>query len=374
MKRIVAIMLSLALGAAFLTGCGSNNANEEETTKEEVTTATEADDAEAASTEEAEASDAEATTSAPAAGADDYVDGLGTVEVDKEYNIGFTIFMRDQFLSAVEAAFAEECEKMGINQVTADANGNANTQINQVQTFASQGVDAIVVNLVSTDNAAQVIEAANGIPIAFVNRKPEYELEAGLQTFVGSDEYFGGQLQAEFLIDHYKNSGKDTVKYLMMQGTLGLQNTTQRTNAAMETLEASDINFECIYQDTAEWDRAKAQNKMQTFLGTGQEFDFVICNADEMALGCIEAMKSAGVDFNEHPVVGIDGLIGGTTAVKNGEMAFTVHQNAVGQGAGAARAAILMAQGKDVPTFVEIPFEPVTPENVDIYIDKLTQN
>ena len=160
----------------------------------------------------------------------------------------------------------------------------------------------------------------------------------------------------------------------MMQGTLGLQNTTQRTNAAMETLEASDINFECIYQDTAEWDRAKAQNKMQTFLGTGQEFDFVICNADEMALGCIEAMKSAGVDFNEHPVVGIDGLIGGTTAVKNGEMAFTVHQNAVGQGAGAARAAILMAQGKDVPTFVEIPFEPVTPENVDIYIDKLTQN
>ena len=215
MKRIVAIMLSLALGAAFLTGCGSNNANEEETTKEEVTTATEADDAEAASTEEAEASDAEATTSAPAAGADDYVDGLGTVEVDKEYNIGFTIFMRDQFLSAVEAAFAEECEKMGINQVTADANGNANTQINQVQTFASQGVDAIVVNLVSTDNAAQVIEAANGIPIAFVNRKPEYELEAGLQTFVGSDEYFGGQLQANF-DRSLQNSGKDTVKYLMM--------------------------------------------------------------------------------------------------------------------------------------------------------------
>ena len=32
MKRIVAIMLSLALGAAFLTGCGSSN-NEEETTK-----------------------------------------------------------------------------------------------------------------------------------------------------------------------------------------------------------------------------------------------------------------------------------------------------------------------------------------------------
>ena len=304
--------------------------------KEEVTTATEADDAEAASTEEAEASDAEATTSAPAAGADDYVDGLGTVEVDKEYNIGFTIFMRDQFLSAVEAAFAEEV-KDGHQSGHCRCHGNANTQINQVQTFASQGVMPSL-SISSTDNAAQVIEAANGIPIAFVNRKPEYELEAGLQTFVGSDEYFGGQLQAEFLIDHYKNSGKDTVKYLMMQGTLGLQ-IQPKDNAAMETLEASDINFECIYQDTAEWDRAKAQNKMQTFLGTGQEFDFVICNADEMALGCIEAMKSAGVDFNEHPVVGIDGLIGGTTAVKNGEMAFTVHQNAVGQGAGAARAA-----------------------------------
>ncbi len=362
MKRLLATALAAITSIALLASCGNNQKNDKPDQSSEA-------ESSAAVSSEAESSESGSKSQGNKSDAKTYKDGLGDVKADKKYKIGFSIFMRDQFLSQVESAFASECDRLGIEQVTADANNNANDQLNHIRNFASQNMDAIVVNLVSTDNTDKILEAAGDTPVVFVNRQPDGELKQGQQTYVGSDEYIAGKLQGEFLVNYFKNSGKDVIKYVLMQGTLGLQNTQARTEAAVEELEKSGLNFECVYQDTAEWDRAKAQNKMQTFLGTSTEFDAVICNADEMALGCIEAMKSANIDLHKIPVVGIDGLVGGATSVKNGEMAFTVHQNAFGQGAGAARAAVLLANGdKDIPTFVEIPFEPVSPETVDNYL------
>ncbi|MGI6546583.1 MAG: hypothetical protein ACOX2M_09260 [Fastidiosipilaceae bacterium] len=51
-------------------------------------------------------------------------------------------------------------------------------------------------------------------------------------------------------------------------------------------------NAEMLHDDTGEYDRARAQNKMRTFLGTNREFDCVFANNDEMAIGCVPAMRS----------------------------------------------------------------------------------
>jgi len=48
----------------------------------------------------------------------------------------------------------------------------------------------------------------------------------------------------------------------------------------------------------------------------------------------------------------------------------TVFQNAAGQGSGALNAAIDLANGKDVDQKVYIPFELVTPANIDGYLAK----
>ncbi|NLL64571.1 MAG: sugar ABC transporter substrate-binding protein [Clostridiaceae bacterium] len=268
----------------------------------------------------------------------------------------------------MEAAADEQAKAMGVEMTVVDANNNANTQIQNVQTFASQGVDAIIVNLVNSDNMEQIMSSAGDIPVVFVNRKPSGELEAGKATYVGSDENNSGRYQGEFLAEHFKGEGKEEIDVVLLQGILGLQHTILRTESAKKALEDNGIKANIIYEDTAEFDRAKAQNKMQTFLGTNQSFDCVIANNDEMALGAIEAMKSAGLDPKEIPVVGIDATPAGLTAMDNGELMFTVFQNPVGQGAGAVRAAVLFANGDDVDTVVDIPFEPVSMDNYKDYM------
>ncbi|HHX37767.1 MAG TPA: substrate-binding domain-containing protein [Clostridiaceae bacterium] len=364
-KRILAALLAGAM-VFGLAACGGGDKETEETTAAETTTE-EATDAES-ETEKETTTEADAADDASSAGS--YVkDDLGEVVPNEPYKLGLTIGWRDQFLSQLESAVIENAKLMGCEITSVDANNNANDQLGHIQNFVGQGVDAIICVLAKTENAQQVIDAAGDTPVVFVNIVPEMDLTGMNATKVGSDELQAGQFQGEFLTEYFKEKGQDDVKYVLLQGTLGLNHTTARTNAAHDTLAASGLNVECVYEDTAEYDRAKAQNKMQTYLGTNPEFDCVIANNDEMALGAIEAMKSVGVDPAEIPVVGIDATPSALQAMEAGELAMTVFQDAKGQGAGGIRAAVLMANGEDVPPQIYIPFIPVTPDNMAEFVE-----
>ncbi len=108
-------------------------------------------------------------------------------------------------------------------------------------------------------------------------------------------------------------------------------------------------------------------NQMQQLLGTGKPFDVVMCNNDEMALGVIEAMKALKMDLKKIPVVGIDATPPAKEAVKKGEMAMTVFQNAKEQGRVALEMALKAAQGQKIEKFGWVPFEPVTLKNIANY-------
>jgi inositol transport system substrate-binding protein len=96
----------------------------------------------------------------------------------------------------------------------------------------------------------------------------------------------------------------------------------------------------------------------------------VIANNDEMAIGAIQAMKAANVDMKTMIVGGIDATQDALAAMAAGDLDVTVFQNAAGQGAGALKAAIALSKGEAVEQKVWIPFELVTPANIDGYMKK----
>ena len=57
-------------------------------------------------------------------------------------------------------------------------------------------------------------------------------------------------------------------------------------------------------------------------------------------------------------------------AMQAGDLDVTVFQNAAGQGAGALDAALKLAKGEAVDQKVYMPFELVTPANIDNYLKK----
>ena len=103
---------------------------------------------------------------------------------------------------------------------------------------------------------------------------------------------------------------------------------------------------------------------MSSWLSAGVKFDAVVSNNDEMAIGAIQAMKSAGVDMKSVVVAGIDATQDALSAMVAGDLDVTVFQDAAGQGKGALEAALKLAKGEKVEQKVYIPFQLVTPANM----------
>jgi len=157
-----------------------------------------------------------------------------------------------------------------------------------------------------------------------------------------------------------------------MQGELSNQAAVQRTQNYYDVMEAGQcaVKVTIIDQQTANWSRDQAQNLMTNWLSTGTAFDGVLANNDEMALGAIQAIKAAGISMDAVIMSGVDATQDALASMQAGELDITVFQNAAAQGGGALDAAVKLSKGEAVDQKVYIPFELVTPANIDGYLSK----
>ena len=107
---------------------------------------------------------------------------------------------------------------------------------------------------------------------------------------------------------------------------------------------------------------------MANWLTSGIEFHAVIANNDEMAIGAIQALKAGGVAMDDVIVAGIDATQDALSAMQAGDLDVTVFQDAAGQGRGSLDAALALASGEAVEQKVYIPFQLVTPANIQDYL------
>lgn len=125
-----------------------------------------------------------------------------------------------------------------------------------------------------------------------------------------------------------------------------------------------------VDEQAATWSRTQAADLINNWLTSRMKFDAVISNNDEMAIGAIQSLKAAGKMDKNMIVAGIDATHDALAAMKAGDLKVTVFQDALGQGGGGVKAAVDLAKGKKVPSHVWIPFELVTPANMDKYMQK----
>ena len=299
--------------------------------------------------------------------------------------ITLVMAQRDEFLSTLEAAATKAAAEKGYKLTAQDAQSDSQKQIQFVETAKNGGEDAVIVNPVDSDAAQSIVDAAGDMPLVFVNRPPTdlHVLDAENVAFVGSDEDTSGYFQGEYLAEYFKGQGKTEISYVLLQGELGQVSQIKRCAGVVKALEDNGIKATPVVELAAEYDRAKAIDKISPVLTSGQEFDCIISNNDAMALGAVEACENAGITI-DFPIVGIDCTKDGAAAVESGKMAMTVFQNPEGQGIGAVMACANLIAGKAInegtdydldsngesysDSIIWVPFEPVTKDNVADYM------
>ena len=261
----------------------------------------------------------------------------------------------------------------GLSYQQVDATDDIAKQIDQVKNFVASGVDAIIVNIVDTSAGAAVSAAAGNVPLVYVNREPDNvnDLPA-TQAFVASNEIESGTLSAFEVCKNLRAAGKGNgARGYLMNGQLTNQAAVQRSKDVYDVIGMDMCNFmEIIAEAPANWSRDEAQDLMTNWMSSGEPFDFVLANNDEMAIGAIQAMKAAGMDMADVQVGGVDASQDALLVMAAGDYDVTVFQDSVGQGTGSIDAAIKLAAGEKVDKKVYIPFVLVTPANMGEFMNK----
>jgi len=274
----------------------------------------------------------------------------------------------DNFLTVVRTSMQSRAQQLNVGIQFEDAQNDIGRQLNQIQNFIAQKVDAIIVNPVDTDATPRMtrLAVAARIPLVYVNRLPaDKQLPSGV-AFVGSDETQSGTLQMLEVCRLLHGKGE----VVIMMGELTNQSARQRTQDVYDVIARPQCRgIQVVAKQTANWKRTEAADLMTNWLSAGLRPQAVVANDDEMAIGAIQSLKQAKL-LSATVVAGIDATADGLAALKAGDLKATVFQNAAAQGTGAVDTALKLARGEKVASFVWVPFELVTAANLADYLGR----
>ncbi len=269
--------------------------------------------------------------------------------------------LSNEFIVDIREAMEAKADELDVKLIVTDAERSAERQIQQVESFIAQRVDAIILNPCEVEASSPAVDKAiaAGIPIVNVNSETRSQPTA----FVGSRD----EESAEIAIDHIAEKLGRQGWLVMMTGFPGQAAEIKRTVGAKSALKQYP-DLELIAVQTANWSREEGMALMENWLQAYRgQIDAVFAQNDEMGLGALNALEAAGVS-GEIVLVSVDAIADALAAVQAGRLDATVFQNARRQAATALETAVHIIKGEPYEEEVLIPFELVTPQNVDRYL------
>ncbi len=281
---------------------------------------------------------------------------------EKKIVIGATMLsMQNEFVVNVADAMEARAKELGAELVVVDAERSALKQVEQVESFIAQGVDAIILNPCEVEASSPAVKLALAAKIPIINVNSE--TTAVPSAFAGSDDEEAGKIAMKFIAE--KLGGKGNV--LMIHGFMGQAAQIKRSSGAKEILKANP-GLKLLAEQPADWDREKGMSLTENWIQSyGPQMNAIFAQNDEMGLGAVKALEAAGLK-SKVIVVSIDAIPDALQAVKKGNLDATVFQDAKQQGGKAIETAIKAAKGEKFDKEVLIPFQLVTKANLGDFL------
>lgn len=273
----------------------------------------------------------------------------------------------DKWLSYLYDSMKAAAKDKDVDLKMVDAKNDSGKQLSQVETFITQGVDAIIINPVDTSAVGPMLDEAKdaNIPVVIVNRMPSAKDMKKIYAFVGSESIQSGTMQMEKVAEMLGGKGNVAI----MTGELGSEAQIKRTEGNKNIVKKNP-DMKIIREATGNFQRSEGMKLMENWIQSGDKINAVVANNDEMAIGAIMALEAAG-KLNDVIVAGIDGTPDALDYVKSGKLKVSAFQDPMGQGSKAVETAIQAAKGKKLADKnVWVPFELITQDNVDTFIEK----
>lgn len=176
-------------------------------------------------------------------------------------------------------------------------------QITAAQKFIEDGVDYLLLSAADTEGWDSVLKDAQtqGIRVILYDRTIDVD-ESLYETSIMSDMNREGQTAVEWL------AGQNLEEYniIHIQGTIG-SNPQKGRSEALDKKVQEDDKWKMVTQQSAEWSAERAQQIVQTAIESGDKFNVIYAENDDMAKGAVAALDAANISHG----VGKDVIIMG---------------------------------------------------------------
>lgn len=236
------------------------------------------------------------------------------------------ITMNTQY-SMTQYGMQEEIDKLGgtgFATLDVQAPTSNDTSLQQqpdiLENLIAKGVDAIVLSTEDEKALLPYIERAEkaGIAVFLTNMAATDPTDLSFVSNVGYSQYDASFAIGKWTVDHFKGSD---ARIAVLEGYPGLLN-DQRVKGFHDAIKDSP-KLSIVASESADWTRAKGQEVTENIVTAHPDINMVYGLYDEMALGAVTTIKSAGL-LNKIIVAGYDNTADGNAAVKAGELTVTV--------------------------------------------------
>jgi ribose transport system substrate-binding protein len=282
--------------------------------------------------------------------------GEGGGDAEETFVVGLSLLTQTHVFyqdmgEAMEAAAAEE----GLRLRTQYAEFDSRRQLDQIETFIAQGVDAIIIAPTDSSGVKPVIDEARakGIPVFTTDIAAH---GADVVSHIASDNVGGGKMVAEYLAQQLGGEGK--VAIVDHPSVASVQDRTQ----GFEEVIGQYPDIEIVRRVPGEGQRDKAMRATQDILQAEPELDGIFGINDDSALGALAAVEAAG-RADEIVIVGFDGTPEARAAIKAGKaLKADAVQFADQVGRVTIETVAAHLRGEEVPAEVPVPVELITTE------------
>lgn len=261
------------------------------------------------------------------------------------------------FVVLAETATAE-ARALGYETKIFDSQNNTALESDHVENAIVSGFNAILLNPTDSDgsivNARKAIEA--GIPVFCMDREVNSPQAATCQIL--SDNYSGCVAIGKYFVQTLRTKATNVpINYVEILGLVGDNNTWNRSKGFHSVVDHYK-NFKMVAQQSADFDRNKAMEVLESILQAHPDIDAVFCGNDAMAMGAYQALVAAG-KANEVGVFGFDGADDVMNSIRDGKIKATGLQSPQTMAKTAAQFADEYIKGKrdfakKIPVAVEL--------------------
>ncbi|HZZ60110.1 MAG TPA: substrate-binding domain-containing protein [Roseiarcus sp.] len=285
--------------------------------------------------------------------------------------------LSNPFWGAMEKGVDEGARKAGVDIFlqAVESDQAAEPQLDACNTMLQKKPAAMITAAINSTILLPCLKQANEMKIPVVdldnNLDPAITKKAGVDVafHIGSDNEAAGAKAADYLVSVLGQDAKGPM--LVIEGLSGNITGEKRAHGFAEELKKKAPGLNIVASLPGDWDSLKAANITNDTLQRTPDLVAIFCANDDMALGSVEAARSAGKD--KLIVIGVDGNVNAVKSIKAGRLNASVAQLPYLVGMQAVENVKKVLAGEKVPEMTYVPTLVLTKQVIEENKDPLLQ-